>query len=63
MIFLKKLNDEKIDNKTKQYKIDQYLDNSQKGCYLNGEVLEYLKEFFSFICQIMFIYFLNKKMI
>lgn len=44
--FLKKLNDEKIDTKTKQYKIDRYLDNSQKGCYLNGEVLEYLKEFF-----------------
>ena len=44
--FLKKLNDEEVDIKTKQYKIDQYLDNSQKGCYLNGEVLEYLKNFF-----------------
>ena len=44
--FLKNLQNEDIDTKIKQYKIDKYLDSSKKGSYLNGEVLEYLKKFF-----------------
>ena len=44
--FLKKLSNENIDTSLKQYKIDTYLDSSQNGCYLNGEVLKYLKNFF-----------------
>ena len=44
--FLKKLSSENIQTNKKQYKIDTYLDSSNKGCYLNGNVLEYLREFF-----------------
>jgi len=43
---LKKLSKENIKTEIKQYKIDTYLDNSSNGCYLNAEVLEYLKNFF-----------------
>ena len=44
--FLKRLSAENIQTKTKQYKIDNYLDNSSHGCYLNDKVFEYLKNFF-----------------
>ena len=44
--YLKKLyNTEKI-NKQKQQAIDNYLDSSNNGAYLNGKVLEYLYDFF-----------------
>lgn len=42
---LKISNDEKC-NSVKQAKIDNYLDSSSKGAYLNGKVLDFLKEFF-----------------
>jgi REP element-mobilizing transposase RayT len=44
--FLKKLSDENIKTELKQYKMDKYTDSSLSGCYLNGELLEYLKNFF-----------------
>jgi len=44
--YLKRVRNEDISNREKEYKIDQYIDLSAKGCYLNGSVLEYLKEFF-----------------
>ena len=44
--FLKRLSLENISSKIRQYKIDEYLDVSQKGCYLNNEILQFLKEFF-----------------
>ena len=44
--FLKRLAQEDIQSNKKQYKIDSYLDNSSNGCYLNGDVLNYLKSFF-----------------
>jgi len=43
---LKKLSDENIKTELKQYKMDRYTDSSLSGCYLNGELLEYLKNFF-----------------
>ena len=43
--FILKIREQKINNSKKEYKIDKYLDSSNKGCYLNGEVLEYLKEY------------------
>ena len=44
--YLKRVRSEDISNREKEYKIDQYIDLSAKGCYLNGNILEYLKEFF-----------------
>ena len=44
--YLKRVRNEDISSREKEYKIDQYIDLSTKGCYLNGDVLEYLKEFF-----------------
>ena len=44
--YLKKVRNEDISSQEKEYKIDQYIDVSTKGCYLNGDILEYLKEFF-----------------
>ncbi len=43
--YLKKIRTEKISNREKEYKIDKYIDISSKGCYLNGKILEYLKNF------------------
>jgi len=43
--FLKRISQENISTSIKQYKADEYLDKSQKGAYLNGEVLQWLKEF------------------
>ena len=44
--FLKKLSSENIKTDLKQYKMDNYTDNSSNGCYLNDKVLTYLKNFF-----------------
>ncbi len=44
--YLKRVRDEDISSQQKEYKIDQYIDLSSKGCYLNGDILAYLKEFF-----------------
>ncbi len=44
--YILKISDEKMSTKLKQYKIDNYLDTSSKGCYLNKEILEYLNQFF-----------------
>jgi len=43
--YLKRIRNEDIGSREQEYKIDQYIDLSTKGCYLNGDVLEYLKEF------------------
>ena len=45
--FLKKMyGDENISAREKEYKIDEYLDNSSHGAYLNADVLDYLRDFF-----------------
>ena len=43
--FLTRLSSENISTSLKQYRADEYLDNSSNGAYLNGDVLSYLKEF------------------
>jgi len=43
--FVKKLTATDKPNKQKQQEIDEYLDSSQNGAYLNGVVLEYLYDF------------------
>jgi len=43
--FIKRTRDEDIPNNQKEYKIDNYLDNSFQGCYLNNEIIEYLRNF------------------
>jgi REP element-mobilizing transposase RayT len=43
--FVRRVRYENISNSQKEYRIDNYLDSSKKGCYLNGEVLDYLREF------------------
>jgi len=43
--FLTRLSAENISASLKQYKADEYLDNSLKGAYLNGDVLSYIKKF------------------
>ncbi len=44
--YLKRIRNEDISSREQEYKIDQYIDLSAQGCYLNANVLEYLKEFF-----------------
>lgn len=44
--YIKRVRNEDISNQEKEYKIDKYIDLSTKGCYLNGDILEYLKDFF-----------------
>ena len=44
--FLKRLSAENLSANIRQYKIDEYLDISQKGCYLHNEILQFLKDFF-----------------
>ncbi|PHS40420.1 MAG: hypothetical protein COB07_04770 [Sulfurovum sp.] len=44
--FIKKIRNEDISSRDKEYKIDQYIDSSPKGCYLNDEVLYYLNNYF-----------------
>ena len=43
--FVKKLSATDKLNKEKQQAIDDYLDSSQNGAYLNGEILDYLYHF------------------
>ena len=43
--YVKKISSTNQPNQTKQQQIDDYLDNSANGAYLNGEVLEFLYEF------------------
>ena len=43
--FLVKISNSQSDNHKKQYQIDQYLDSSSKGAYLNEEVLALLKSY------------------
>jgi REP element-mobilizing transposase RayT len=43
--YLLKLQNSFDENRVKQQKIDTYLDNSNSGAYLYGEVLEELKEY------------------
>ena len=44
--FVLKIRKKDIPDKQKEFEVDQYLDRSLKGCYLNGAVLEYLKKYF-----------------
>ena len=44
--FVKKIRTKDISSSVKEYKIDQYIDNSPKGRYLNDEVLDYLYNYF-----------------
>jgi len=44
--FVKKIRSEKISSSLQEYKIDQYIDHSPKGRYLNDEVLDYLYHYF-----------------
>jgi REP element-mobilizing transposase RayT len=45
--YLKRISDdESISVRLREYKIDEYLDNSSRGAYLDGEVLDYLRDFF-----------------
>ena len=41
----KLLDNNDLKNSHKQYKVDEYLDNSQNGAYLNGIALEYIYDF------------------
>jgi len=43
--FLTKLYQQDIDNSKKQQDIDDYIDASKKGAYLNNEVLDFLMSF------------------
>lgn len=43
--YVKKISSTNKPNQTKQQQIDDYLDRSTNGAYLNGEVLEFLYEF------------------
>jgi REP element-mobilizing transposase RayT len=44
--FLKSMFFADIDNKIKQYKIDQHLDRSSNGNYLNGKVIDEIRKYF-----------------
>ena len=45
--YLKRISDDSsISVRLREYKIDEYLDNSSCGAYLNDEVLNYLRDFF-----------------
>ncbi len=43
--FLIKLELQNLENRTRQMKIDEYLDGSSEGSYLNGKALAYLADF------------------
>ena len=43
--FVLKIRQKDIPDRQKEFEIDQYLDNSLKGCYLHGDVLDYLKKY------------------
>ena len=42
--YVKKLNYQDIATKIKQYNIDSYLDTSNKGAYLNGDIIDIIKK-------------------
>jgi len=44
--FIKKIRAKNISSREQEYKIDQYIDHSPKGCYLNNNVLDYLYSYF-----------------
>jgi REP element-mobilizing transposase RayT len=44
--YLKRVRNEDISSREKEYKIDQYIDKSSKGCYLNSEILDYLYSYY-----------------
>lgn len=44
--FIYKIRKKEISDKRKEFEINEYLDNSKKGAYLNGEVLAYLRKYF-----------------
>jgi len=44
--FIKRIRSENIGSRKQEYKIDQYIDTSLNGCYLNDEVLDYLYGYF-----------------
>ena len=44
--YLKKLHDLDDSNHIKQYKIDNYLDNSKRGAFLNDEIINDIKKYF-----------------
>ena len=44
--YLKRVRNEDISSREQEYKIDQYIDKSKKGCYLNSEILDYLYNYF-----------------
>jgi REP element-mobilizing transposase RayT len=42
--YVRKLNSQNLSTKIKQYNIDNYLDNSTNGAYLNGEIVDIIKD-------------------
>jgi putative transposase len=44
--FVKKISQQNTSNKIKYQQIDNYLDHSKNGCYLNNQVITALKDFF-----------------
>jgi len=44
--FVRKISKQNISNKVKYQQIDNYLDRSYSGCYLNSQVINVLKDFF-----------------
>ncbi len=44
--FVLKIRKKDISNQKKEFEIDTYLDVSNKGAYLNGDILDYLKNYF-----------------
>jgi REP element-mobilizing transposase RayT len=43
--YIKKISQKDISNSKKQYLIDNHLDNSSKGAYLNGKILNFMYNF------------------
>ncbi len=43
--YMTKLAQQKINNRQRQWQIDQYADTSNKGAYLNGDVLQWFSDF------------------
>ena len=44
--FVLKIRKKNITNQKKEFEIDTYIDTSCKGAYLNGDILDYLKNYF-----------------
>ncbi len=42
--YVHKLNSQNLSTKIKQYNIDNYLDNSTNGAYLNGKIVDIIKD-------------------